>query len=581
MYSDLRSALKQFVRDGATSLGAIISLALGIGISASIFAIGAWLVSRPVPGVRHPDRVAIVWFGQESASGGFSISRLSYPNHLRLDRQLTSLDTLIGYQQSAVNVGRGKGTAKRVRAEFVTHSYFAALGVLPEAGRFFTADEDRPSAPQLVSVLSQGLSDQMFPANRSAARRDSGPVGQELTINGLRTVVIGTVPDRFRGLERFGDTDVWLPGASLYTLSHRTMPDDGHAGFYQWFGRLKAGSTFAEAQAELTVETSSLADGTVGNQKFAEGTIPRLFAGAGLFPLDRERVTETLRILWIAAGLLMLVACINVANLSLVRGMRRQHSRAVRRALGATTARVARCEVLESGLFAVVGASFGLLLAWYVTRLFSFAVVPGLNRELGAVAVDLTAVLFGFGLSLAVALLCGVVPALVATRRTPFRYLSSGASDGPPGSQRSFDALCVAQLSSAIVLLVCGSLFFQALRELERVDLGFDSEGVSVFSSTPRSQNYGEEEAARYFDDLIRGLSELPGVEALAVATSGPFQGGFFRTRVYPAGSDPDGASVNVLRSAVSPDYFRALRIPVMSGRGFGDRSLVSADGRG
>ena len=576
--SEVRAAAGRCFRAKTTSAAVAASLAVGVGLSTVVFAASSWLVLRPVPGLMEADRIAIVQFGQQRASGALTVGRLSYSNRDKLDSEVASLETLAGYQQSEILLGGRGGAARIVPAEFVTHDYFPSLGVTPASGRFFTADEDRPQAPRLVSVMTERLAAEMFP-ERSA-------VGQVLPVNGLHTVVIGTVSDPFRGLDRFGINELWLPGATYYTLTHSELPAEGHGGFYEWFGRLKAGASFEEAQAELTVAARRLADGAPENQKFAEGVGPTVYPKAGLDPQLREVVPVMLLGVWLVVGLVLFVTCANVANLTLARTTERRHSWAVRRALGATTSRLVRMEAIESVLVALVGAVAAVVLAWYGTRLFAYAVIPFVPagyREMGTVPVDWTVVLFGLGVSLTVALSCSAVSALVSTRSEPSGTLASGASIGGPERQRAWKAVCVAQVSCTVVLVVCGFLFVQTLSQLGRVDTGFEGvEGEEswVFFSTPERLGYDSGRAARYFDDLTRRLREIGGVDAVAVTTAVPFRGGGFRVGVYPAGFDADINDGRVLRAAVSPGFFRAVGVRVLAGRGFDVRAAVADAGR-
>ena len=547
------------------------SVALGVGAVGGAFATGSWLVWGAVPGVHEPERIAMVWFGEYGEEGGFRPARVTYAERAQLAAGMEGLENLVGYQLGTVAVGRGsrEGLARAVTAAFVTQDYFGALGVTPQLGRFFSAMEDEEGTTALVGVLSAEIADGLFPGGN--------PIGKVIRVNEVATVVVGVAPRGFRGVERFGDVEVWLPGRSLYALSRRAASERGHGGFYQWFGRLREGVSFQQVEAELVVAGRQLVGVGEGVGRFAQGARPWVFPGAGIFALAREDVREALRAVWLVSGLVLTVACANVGNLTLAGLARRRREWAIRRALGGTGWKLVRRHLGQTAVVALVGAAAGLWMAWGATRFFRYAMVPGLDRELGGVAIDWTVVGFVGGLALVMVLLCGVGGGVMMFREEVYRVLVSSISGERRGRHNAQRVLCMVQVASTVVLLVCGSLLVRTLRELDAVDLGFDAEQVSRFVPVASGLGRRPERVAGYVESLVDGLSAAPAVEAVAVTSATPFGGDGFVTGVRRTGVGTEGS--RALWVGVSSGFFGVVGMRIEAGRDFEGRGGMMNEG--
>ena len=284
--SELRGAFRQFRRDRAVSCSAAVSLALGIGISTVVFAVGNWLLVQPVPGIEAPDRLAIITFGYVRNPGSFTLSRVSAAEAEVVRASAPSLQSLSGYRGTMVAVATADSPARQLLAEFVTADYFRTLGVRLAAGRSFTPEEDSAGAPGVVAVIGQRLRERLF-------GRDD-PLDQVIAVNGVPVVVIGVAPPRFRGLDRvFFESELWLPGASISAVEHRSASD---ASYYDWVGRPRPDVTFEQVEAELAVAAAAIARGE------SDPRGARLYRGAGLSPFTRNAVALAMSVLGIIVG---------------------------------------------------------------------------------------------------------------------------------------------------------------------------------------------------------------------------------------------------------------------------------------
>ena len=549
--SELRGAFRQFRRDRLVSCSAVVSLALGIGISTVVFALGNWLLVQPVPGVEAPDRLALIMFGEDGVRNNvFQPNRLSSSEAEVVRASVPSLQSLSGYMYTLVAVATADAPARESFAEYVTADYFRTLGVRLAAGRSFTPEEDSVAAPGVVAVIGERLRQRLFGPD--------DPLNQVISVNGVSVVVIGVAPPRFRGLDRFFfRSELWLPGASFAAVEHRPSPD---RSYDQWVGRPRPDVTFEQVEAELNVAAATIAR----NQPRLRGV--RLQRGAGLMPEGRNVVALSLSLLGIIVGLVLLVACVNVANLLLSRATERQRTLVICAALGATPARLARGALLESAALAVVAGVSGGGLAWYLWTMLQGAAVPGTPIVIEALPMDWRVPGFALAAAVATAVCVGVVPALRAGYGQSRLTLAPGRAFSVRMS-RLQELLCGVQLAVAVTVTVALLLFVQTLRHLEQVELGFDPEPVTVFLSSPDMLGYDDSQVVAYHDQLLLRVGALPGVASAAVASAAPFVGQGIGTRVFRAGTAPEVTRVPARAVRVSRGFFETLGLPILRGR--------------
>jgi predicted permease len=557
LHHDLRYAYRSLVKHPGVSSLAVVTLALGIGATTSIFSLANTLVFSPIPGVRDMERQAEIVVAEWNENG-YRPRWVMPDNYREIMEGLPAWDGIAGYSRPSVHVAGGGATPQRLGAESVMASYFDVLGVVPRAGRLFQGSDDVPGAPP-VAVISDRLWTRLF-------HRTEDLVGITVKLNGVQHAVIGVVPPGFHGTERFGNTDVWFPGSMNAHIHHfpGLTASQSRARYYQFVGRLADGATFEEGQAQLTAAMRALTEGeTDAAERFREADA-RVFPGLGINDYARERLSQTLRMLMGVVVLVLLIACANVTNLLVFQGIRRQGERAVRRALGASDARVLREQLTESVVLALMGGAVGVLLF-------------GGMRAVEHVQLDLRVLAFTVGVSVLVGIVFGTVPALMGIRRgfaAAFKDFSITEARRRPFVRAGFAVL---QLAASVTLLVGALLFLGTLRNLNRVDLGFDPDGVTAFYVSPGDQGYSLDQMMAYHTSLLDRVRSLPGVQSASLSEYAPFAY-YMVDNVYPAG-EPEEAMVEVHKNGVTPGYFRTLGIQLLGGRVFTEGEAFTTGG--
>jgi predicted permease len=570
---DVRFALRSFARTPAFTAVAVLTLAIGIGANTAIFSAVNALLLRPLP-FREPDRLMQV--GLTVPARGDQPARenmvWSYPKFTTFRDAQRVFTDLAPYTDLQFTVRAGEGS-ERLRGELIGATYLRTLGLRPALGRDFGAGEDQPGAPH-VALLSDGYWQRQFNA-------DPNVVGHVLTVDGDPYTIVGVAPPGFRGLS--GQAEFWVP---LLSQDEENYTQAWSHSYYV-VARLAPGVTPERGAAEARRL------GTVVDAAWPHPEIADAHWGAMATPLDALRVDPLVRrsvlVLLGAVGLVLLIACANVANLFLVRAASRRREIAVRLAVGAGRWRLVRQLLTESLLLALLGGVAGMVLAWWGVRLLAaFDPTTALRvrgmQGLGAVGFDLirldpSALAFAALLTIGTGLLFGLVPALQATRPS----LTSALKEerGHARGARGFggrNVLAIAEVALAVVLLAGSGLMLRSLGKLMGVDPGVDAERVLTLRFT--AQGYGRDTLPGFYDQMLARLSALPGVTEAALGNCVPLSGGcngtvlWRRDRPEPApGTEPE-----IGIQWVTPGWFRALHVPLQRGRLFTDADR--ADGR-
>ncbi|MGH7700941.1 MAG: ADOP family duplicated permease [Gemmatimonadales bacterium] len=562
LLQDLRYALRQLrARPGFTA-AAVFTLALGIGAATAGFSLLNWLLLRPVPGVRDGSSLADVWFGVHYAGGGVQPRFVSYEQHAAILRGVPALSGLAGRQRSSVSLGGEDALPRRVEVEFVMASYFDVLGVRPQLGRALAPDDDALPDGAQVAVIGDRLWRDWF-----GGRPDV--LGQTLRINALAFTVIGVAPRGFHGTERLGDTDLWLPGRTQFDVRHipaaARFLGTGSPGYYEFVARLRPGSDFTQADAQLRLAILRAARLSAEWTEKFEDVTAKLYPGIGLFALGRASVVRPLWLVMGIVGLVLVIACANVANLLLLRGAGRRGETAVRVALGASPARLARLHLAESLVLSALGAAAGMVLAFWLNGLFEGTQLQ--RAEIRHVALDWRVAAFAVGAALAAAGLVALAPALSAGRTDVSATLKGSAATQVARAPLR-GGLAVLQLSASLTLVVGALLLGRTLAGLAQVELGFEPTGVVAFTVQPRDVGYDSARTRAYYRELLARVAALPGVEHATLAEDVPFVCCSHVLPVGLAGSEAH-SRVEVYSNAVGPGYFRALGIPLLLGQDF------------
>lgn len=562
---DAAYSARALLKRPAFALAALAAFALSVGPATAIASFGNRLFWRPLDGVSHADRLAVVWFGTWRDEGlSVSPSGVSSLNLAELRSNLRTADGLAGVQERSVALAIGDGIPRHVQMALVTADFFDVLGVALAAGRRFVPDEDQHPLGAPVAVISAGLANSAFSSPSVA-------IGRELLLNGRRFSVIGVVGGGFRGISVGSQVDVWLTGATAAYLSgggdDEEVEDRRNGPFYQFVVRRLPGHSFDQVQADLAALTAGLADRYPDeNGKFTEVTA-RVHAGLGVSPpMLRPRMRRMVSTMAGIGGLLLVLGAANIANLFIASAVRRRPEFALRRALGATSARLVRLLAMEAALVAAVGSALGLALAVVLQQTIGhllYASAPGIGPSM---PIDWRVLGLTAAVATATAAAASLAPAWLMTRRMPG---ADGVRAGVSSGRRvahARSALAALQLALSPALVVGAMLLLGTLRNLRSVDLGFDPAGVARFLVSLGEHGYSEDNAVRYQQDLQRLLMRRwPG--QVALGQRAPFSSGS-GARILPPGAAVEDA-IRVNSNGVSDTYFQTLGIELLHGRGF------------
>jgi putative ABC transport system permease protein len=542
---DLRYALRALRRQPAFTFIAALTLALGIGANTAIFSVVNTVLLTPLP-YREPDRLVMLWETLKQAP----MVMVSYPNFRDWRERTSSFEDLAVYNQFDQFNLTGHGEPERVRGALASGNLFTLLGVAPAVGRLFTPSDDRPGADP-VAVLSDGFWRRRF-------AEDPNIVGTSVLLDGVAYTVVGVLPPSMRLANR----DIWIP-VGLFTDSPRFVRSN-HPGLLG-IGRLKPGITLPQMQADLSAVAKQL------EAEYADN------AGVGasgdyLAEMVVGSVRRSLVILSAAVGLVLLIACANVANLVLSRSASREREFALRIAIGAGRGHLVRQMLTESLVLSLFGGVLAIIIARAGVKLLQ-SLEPGNIPRLTEIQVDGSVLLYALGLSVATGLLFGLVPAWQTSRSDHLSALKDGGGGSSGGGRarlRTRAALTVAEVSLALVLLVGAGLLLRSFAKLTSVDPGVDPDNVVAgMVQLPETKYPTAAGRRRVFDEIVSRVRALPGVEQAAAATDLPvtssWQTGITFEGLPPAapGSQP------ILNGAiVTPEYFSAMSMQLLRGRG-------------
>ncbi|MGH9789365.1 MAG: ABC transporter permease [Candidatus Acidiferrales bacterium] len=553
LWQDLRYGARQLARSPGFTAVAVLTLALGIGANTAIFSVANAVLLQPLP-YQEPDRLVRLW--ESNPGRNWPFFSASAPNFNDWVQQNRSFESLAATEGATFNL-TGTGEPERLRGRRVTSNFFALLGVELELGRNFTPEEGRPASAR-VAILSHGLWQRRFGA-------DPGILGRTLRLDGESYEIVGVLPGTFRFTP---GTEVWGPLAIDWNEPGRA---DRSNHTLLVVGRLKPGVTLAQAQADL----ESIA-------KRLEQQHPQSNGGWGVRTAtfyDWIFSEETRQGIWVllgAVGFVLLIACANVANLLLARLPGRQREFALRAALGAARVRVFRQLLTESALLAVLGCLGGVLLAAWGTETIASTASINVPR-LDETRLDTTVLAFSVLLSVLTSVFFGLVPALQASGTNLGEVLKEG-SRGTVGSRhRLRGALVVSEIALALMLLVGAGLMLRSLLHLQAVPLGFQAENVLVMRiNLPPSRYPDGGQRVAFYNDLLERIRSVPGVRGAAAIMGLPFEGWNWAQEINIEGRESAGEPLSADVQAVTPNFFRTMEIPLLSGRDFsqqdGDR---------
>jgi predicted permease len=547
LLQDLRYGLRMLAKSPSFTAVAVLTLALGIGANSALFSVVNGVLLNPLP-YAEPDRLVALY----SLDANFTQSSISYPNFLDWVRDNRSFSALAAFRGTDFNL-TGMGEPERVPVEMVSASFFPLLGVRPVLGRTFRPEEDQAGASPAV-LISGGFWKRKFGASANA-------LGKPLTLNGMVYTIVGVIPENFHYINyNFnGRKDVYVPIGQWNEPIFR----DRKAGMgTDAVGRLKPGVTFEQAKADMGALARHLAE-----------QYPEADRGTGvtLIPLKQDMVGDIqpfLLLLLAAVGFVLLIACVNVANLLLARSTSRNREFAIRAALGANRGRVLRQVLTESILLASAGGSLGLLLASWGTQA-ALKVLPTALPRAEEIHLDLRVLLFTLAASVLAGILFGLAPALKNSQIGLHETLKEGGRGLSGARHRAQGTFVAAEMALAVVLLAGAGLMIRSLARLSNVDPGFDPHDLLTFSSSfpPLSSPIAIRATWRKMED---SLHAIPGVVAASLTVgSAPMQSD--SSMAFWFEGQPKPASQAEMKSSlfyvVQPDYLNAMRTPLLRGR--------------
>ncbi len=562
MITDLKYAIRMLLKAPGFTLIAVVALALGIGANTAIFSVVNAVLLRPLP-YPEPDKLILV----REKTATFPIGSVSYPNYLDWREGQRSFTDLALLRRTSVNFALMGGDAapERMGGAQVTWNFLSVLGMKPKIGRDFAESDDVPNAGKVV-LISDSVWRQQF------GGRDS-VLGTQVMVDGVPREIIGVLPAEVR-YPRLAQ--IFLPLGDL-RAEPEVLQRGNHPGFSA-LGRLKPGVTIAQASADLNAVAIAL------DQKYPDTNTTRRITTDRMLEAAVGDYRHSLHLLLAAVLCVLLIACANVANLQLARAVARSKELAIRAALGAGRWRLARQLLTESTLLALVGGAAGIMLAVWSLDAIKALSPAGVSR-FQEVRIDPLALMFTASIAVVAGILVGVWPALrisgTATLSTVLHDAGTRGGSGGAGRQRARSALVVTQVALAVVLLAAAGLTLKSFWRAQQERLNFDPQNILTVAVALPKAGYENDDKLRAFNEqLVERVRNLPGVEAAGIGRNIPFDDNEWDSSFHVTGT-PEAepgheppAEINI----VSPDYFKALKMPILRGRNFGPEDVPSDD---
>jgi predicted permease len=572
LMQDIRYGWRMLAKTPGLTAVVAITLALGIGANALIFSIVNGLLLRPLP-VPHPGQIAVLAADQPGSSP--FVVQFSYPDFVDFRKQAASFADLYAYRMSLPGLS-ADGRADQTVVALVSGNYFSVLGIKPELGRLIAPEEEDQPGRQAVMVLGYSCWQKRFGGS-------PGVIGKQVRLNGQAVTIVGVVPRQFTGTYSVLEMDGYLPlgnGPAIEQVSGTVLTDRSARAFLVQ-ARLTPGVSFSQAQASVNVIAARIAKEYPSTDGNVTVTVQREQMARPL-PLGSNIVPVIAAFLLILAGLLLLLACMNVANVLLARATARQREMGLRAALGARRSRLIRQTLTETILLGLLGGALGVFLGVWVN--------PGDISKLAAttlpirldIGFDWHVCAYAFAAALFTGIFVGLWPALRASRADLNTVLQEGGREtAGRNRQRLRSALVIAQVAGSLMLLVVAGLFVRSLQHAQTMYLGFDPDHLANLTVDPHQIGYDEARTNQFYRRLEGRARTLPGVQSVSMAYGVPMgstnivNGGTVAVegQVLRKGEPPPSVFFN----NVDPGYFQTMRVPLLRGRAFRDSDDAAA----
>ena len=580
LFADVRYSLRWLRRSPGFTLIAIASLATGIGFNTTLFTLVDALLFRPLA-VERPNELVDVF---TTGGDGDTYATSSYPDFLDFKAQNQVFGDMLAYSPSIAAVKLGD-RSRLAMGEVVTGNYFQLLGLRAKIGRTLVPDDDKPGAPR-AAVISYRAWNREYGASPSV-------IGQTIRIHNQPYTIVGVLPPDYAGMMPLIAPEVWTPmtyvddvepGGIISTVPSPTGNTRLERRGTRWMfvkGRLKAGASYDQAAANMRLigkQLQTTYDAT--NKDRGIATVPT--KDVHIHPVADRALRPIGLGLMVVVGLVLLIACANVASMLLARASGRQREISVRLAIGASRARLVQQLLSESFVMAALGAAAGVALAWALTRLAMSITLPIPIPLSFALRIDSRVLLFTAGVTFVAALVAGLAPALKATRPNLVNELKGDVSAARAGGRRWTlrDGLVVTQIAVTMVLLVVAGLLSRSLMAAQHIDIGFKSGGLAVLSTEMRMIGYDDARAQEFYDRAVERVRAIPGVEAAALAGRAPFSINYNRNYLFlPDRHGPNDKGVVIDVARVTPEYFATIGVALLQGRNFTSADTPTSPG--
>ncbi|HSE41578.1 MAG TPA: ABC transporter permease [Acidobacteriota bacterium] len=556
--NDIRHGIRFLVKSPSFTFIAVLTLTLAIGMNVAIFSVFNVVLLRALP---FPEPEKLVTVSATVQRENLERRGTSYPDFLNWQERNSVFSQIAAYSGESLTLNSETG-AEQVQIELVSANYFQLLGIRPLKGRTFHAEEDRMPASSAVAVISFDFWKRHF-------GNDPSVIGRNIRLNNRDTNVIGVLPEEFSGLQ--GKPEIWIPFSTLPLFQQTEILNKRGVRWHEVIGRLKPGITIQQAQASMKAVTKRLEEEYPGtNEHYSVMLIP-----------FREEVLgflkSAVRILLGAVAFVLLIACVNVANLMLARTSGRQKEFAVRTALGASRTRIIRQLITESVLLGITGGISGSLLALWAIQLmkrFSPVTLPSYVQ----IEIDSSVLFFTIAISFLTGFFIGLFSAIRITATDPQSSLKEAAvqSTETRSAKSLRGILVISETALALMLLIGAGLMIQSLKNKQQIPIGFKKDHLLTMILSLPEQKYSDGRSNGFTRQLIEEVEGLPSIDSVAVASNLPFAGYDSASIVTLDGTQPP-QSKRIYRHLISPNYFATLKVPILNGRAFTDADTEGA----
>jgi predicted permease len=573
LWQDLRYGVRLLLKNPGVTLITVLTLALGIGANTAVLSTVNGFILRPLP-VTHPENVVRMFFGNRRDPAVWGV--FSYPNYIDLRDQNRVFSGLVARQQhgSAISDSAGRqesggGPAEAIWGEAVSGNYFDVLGVKAVLGRAFLPEEDRTQGTHPVVVLAHALWQRRF-------NSDPSIIGRTTYLSGHPFTIIGVAPPGFQGVDSFVNISFWVPlmMQTRFGVSEDCLTKRGCRNLFL-LGRIKPGMTMEQAEADLNLIAENL--GRIYPDTNADTKVNVVTYVEGRWGDDYGFYKFTSVIALVVAGLVLLAACANVANLLLARAEARSREIGIRLAIGAGRLRIVRQLFVESLLLAGLGGALGLLIAYWATDLIQASLPPFFAPINLDFSLDLLVLKWMLLVTLLTGVIFGLAPALIASRTDLVSVLKNdgaGRKQSKAGRWNLRNLLVITQVAISITVMICAGLFLRSLIRLQNVDPGFSAESLITMHIRPGMLGYSAAEGKRFFSELLRRIESQPGVRSASLVFNIPLgiNGQQQRGPIFREGDPPPKEGAPFGANVIAPKYFETMGTPLVAGRDFTER---------